>query len=310
MNVRLIYTAIDGSDAAARLASLLTTLGVTLAENSASDAVIALLTPAALHDRVLLQLLQLTPGQSKPPLPLSVPRPDHFPAPADLAGIIAWLSAPTPTAAPKYHIHIENATNSLIGDNGVMVNLFGSAGWSAAETERLIEALRTQPPATPMRAAELRGLLAQLQAQVQQVNTTLQAGFSTVLARFDLGEQCVVGPILARLDAQHMAEMAAILAVFDTAVISHDEMHQHLVVVHTAVLEAQQMARLQGRPLPANLAETVELAEAPGLDVKHKLKLTIPIIPLLLDYEGEFELSSKMNLENVWRALKRRITGR
>jgi hypothetical protein len=61
------------------------------------------------------------------------------------------------------------------------------------------------------------------------------------------------------------------------------------------------------------LAETVrqaaELASAPDLDIKHKLKVTIPIVPVLLSYEGAFELGSRLNLEEAWRAWQGWITG-
>ena len=39
-------------------------------------------------------------------------------------------------------------------------------------------------------------------------------------------------------------------------------------------------------------------------DAKHKLKLTIPMVPVLLSYEGEFELGSKLDLAVVWQALQ------
>lgn len=47
-----------------------------------------------------------------------------------------------------------------------------------------------------------------------------------------------------------------------------------------------------------------ELASAPGLDARHKLKVTIPIVPVLLSYEGELELNSRLDLAAVWQALQ------
>lgn len=40
------------------------------------------------------------------------------------------------------------------------------------------------------------------------------------------------------------------------------------------------------------------------VNAEHKLKLTIPIIPVLLSYEGAFELGSRLDLAAVWRALQ------
>jgi hypothetical protein len=48
----------------------------------------------------------------------------------------------------------------------------------------------------------------------------------------------------------------------------------------------------------------------PKLNSNHKLKYSIPIIPLILSYEGEVELKSGLNLKKVWQNLKARLRGR
>jgi len=304
MNVTLVFAPVDGQDAAARLTALLTTLGVTVDAAASAAPVIALLTPAALSDAGVLRRLR---GAGKPPLPLAVPAPANCPTPDDLARIIEWLYAPAPAAASKYQVHIGHAVNTTIGDGSVTVNVSGggAAGWSAVETAGLVSALRGQPAGAPMSAQELRGLLAQVQAQVQQVDVTLRAGFTTVLTRFDLSEQRIVGPILTRLDAQHAAEVAVLLDALDAATWTRDELTAWLAPVSAALLEVRTRAAL-----PIAVTQAADLVEAPGLDVKHKLKLSIPLIPFLLDYEGELEFDAKMNLENAWQALKRLLTRR
>lgn len=302
MNVALVFAPVDGQDAAARLAALLTTLGVTVDADAADAAVIALLTPAALSDGRVMGRLG---GAGKRVLPLAAARPAAFPTPDDLARIIEWLHAPAPAAASKYQVHIAHAVNTTIGDGGVTVNVFGGgAGWSAAETASLVSALRGQPPGAPMSAQELRGLLAQMQAQVQQVDMTMRAGFTAVLTRFDLSEQRIVGPILARLDVQHAAQVAALLDALDAAALAQAEMAQLLAPVSAALVEVRARA---AQPLLPEVSQAADLIEAPGLDVKHKLKLSIPIIPFLLDYEGELEFDVRANLETAWQALKRLI---
>lgn len=48
----------------------------------------------------------------------------------------------------------------------------------------------------------------------------------------------------------------------------------------------------------------VETISAPGLDVRHRLKLTVPIIPILLAYEGEVEFNIRASLEAIWKKLR------
>jgi hypothetical protein len=52
-----------------------------------------------------------------------------------------------------------------------------------------------------------------------------------------------------------------------------------------------------------------EVADDPNLEVKHKLKVTIPIVPLFLSYEGELGLSSSRKLSEVWKAFQEWVTG-
>jgi hypothetical protein len=89
------------------------------------------------------------------------------------------------------------------------------------------------------------------------------------------------------------------------------ELEETLVAVQHTLSEIQQ----QGIALPDSTltSEEVEhlseVADAPKLDAKHKLKITVPIIPYLLSYEGEVELKSGLNLEAVWKRLVAKVRG-
>lgn len=61
--------------------------------------------------------------------------------------------------------------------------------------------------------------------------------------------------------------------------------------------------QIADRQLAAAVQHAAEVVSAPGLDVKHKLKVTIPILPALVAYEGEMELGGGLNLEEAWKAL-------
>ncbi|MFM6080602.1 MAG: hypothetical protein ACKPCI_19180, partial [Dolichospermum sp.] len=53
----------------------------------------------------------------------------------------------------------------------------------------------------------------------------------------------------------------------------------------------------------------VEIINYPELDFKHKLKVAIPLIPFILDYEGELELGTGINLKQALQALMMRLKG-
>ena len=320
MNILLAYAAADGREPAGRLAELLKTLGATVADAAEAAAappgagVIAVLTPAALADRGVLGALQIAPTAGRLLLPLSVPVAAAFPTPEDLARIVEWQTSPAAPQAPaqgaKYHV--VNPINSPVGDNAVAVNLFGAgAGWSAAETAQFVAALRNQQAGgVPLSAQELRDLFAGLQSQVQQVALALRHGFTLVIARFDASEQRILAPLLARLDAQETAGVAAVLDALETRVFAAEELGQHLAVIQMALAEINvRSAHIRDQQLAEAARQAAQIASDPGLDVKHKLKVSIPIVPALLAYEGELELGSQLNLREAWRALREWVRG-
>jgi hypothetical protein len=315
MHILLAYAPADGQEPAGRLAELLETVGLTMVEAELAPqgtGVIALLTPAALADRAVLAALQAASSQGRPLLPLSLTAPAAFPTAADLARILEWRAAApvAPAQASKYHV--VNAVNSTIGDHAVTVNVFGPvAGWSAAETAQLIAALRSQQSAgVPMSAAELRRLFAGLQAQMQGFDLALRQGLALILARFDLAEQRILAPVLARLDAQETALVAALLDALEGRVFPAEELGQHLAVIQMALAQINvRSAQMRDQQLAAAVQHAAEIVSAPSLDVKHKLKVTLPIVPALIAYEEEFELGSGMNLPEVWRRLRARVSG-
>ena len=315
MHILLVYAAVDGREPAARLAELLTAMGATVADareaaTAPRDAsLIALLTPAALSDRSVLTALQSAPAQGRPLLPLSAPNPAAFPTADDLARILEWrVAAPSASAAgPKYVVG--TAINTTVGDHAVTVNTFGQGiGWSAAEVAQLVAALRTQPAGGAMSAAEPRGLFAGLQAQLQQVDRALQQGFALLLGRFDLAEQRILAPILARLDEQETALVAAVLDALDARAFPAAELGEHLAAIQFALAELNaRTAHIRNDQLAAAVRHAAEIAGDPNLDVKHKLKVTIPILPAFLAYEGELELSSGLKLSELWRGVWGRL---
>lgn len=315
MHVLLAYAAADGREPAARLAELLMAMGAQVADAAEVPAaprdagVIAVLTPAALSDRAVLAALQSAAAQGRPLLPLSAPNPAAFPTADDLARILEWRAAApsAPTQSQKYVVGV--AVNSAIGDNAATVNTFGQGiGWSAGEVAQLVAALRTQPVGGAMSAAELRGLFADLQAQIQRVDHALRQGFALVLGRFDLAEQRILAPVLARLDAQETALVAAVLDALDGRAFPAEELGQHLAAIQLALAEINyRTAQIRNDQLAAAVRHAAAVVGDPNLDVKHKLKVTIPILPAFLAYEGEFELSSGMNLSELWRQVWGRL---
>ena len=98
--------------------------------------------------------------------------------------------------------------------------------------------------------------------------------------------------------------MQTVLDAIDQGRATDDEVLATLNAVRQALQEMQQKSVAPPVPGVAESAKQLaEVVDAPGLDVKHRLKAVIPIIPLLLQYEAEIGLDSGVNLEAAWNKL-------
>lgn len=125
-----------------------------------------------------------------------------------------------------------------------------------------------------------------------------------LLTRYDTGEQITIVAIIQQLSQFQLATVHAVLEALEANKVPEAEMEQLLAVAQQMLTVFQQ----HGVALPAQ-HQVAEAIAAPTLDVKHKLKITLPIIPLLLGYEGEVELENAIDLEAAWRQLVARIRG-
>lgn len=155
-------------------------------------------------------------------------------------------------------------------------------------------------------------------AQLRQMDTKLNALLAgqaairddlsdlrqAVLARFDAGERTIIAAVVEQLDQSQLATVQAVLDAIETVHVPESELQETLTAVQCALSEIrQQEIALSDPTLVSEATRLSEVVDAPKLDVKHKLKVTAPIIPLILSYEGKVELGSGLNLEAAWQRL-------
>jgi hypothetical protein len=225
----------------------------------------------------------------------------------DLCRLEAGRAAPPAPAASGSTYQVNTSISSAIGDGALTINQGGAL--ASQDLARLLAVLRTAGRrADPEAQAELQVVLQELQAEVSQANTKLDRlaeGQERLRAHYDAGEQRLLATLLERANAQELALSNAIMNALDRHGASDGALAGHLAAIAAALDEIQAcQATIADRQLAETAGQVAELIRAPELSVKHKLKLTIPLIPLLLDYEGELELDNGLNLEEAWRWLR------
>ncbi len=169
------------------------------------------------------------------------------------------------------------------------------------------------PSDAPETDTRILSLLRLIQTGISDIKLgidDLKAGQQRILARFDASEQRILAPLLARLDEKQTAVVAAVLDALDGRAFPAAELEEHLAAIRAALAEINaRSAEMADRQLAVAVQHATAVVGDPDLAVKHKLKVTIPILPALIAYEGELELGSQLNLRELWRALRGWVKG-
>jgi hypothetical protein len=94
----------------------------------------------------------------------------------------------------------------------------------------------------------------------------------------------------------------------ETHRVPENELQETLNALQQTLLEIRETEWYDSQ-LVSEAKRLSEMVDDPKLDVNHKLKVSIPIIPLILSFETEVELKSGLNLKAAWQRLKARVRG-
>jgi hypothetical protein len=189
---------------------------------------------------------------------------------------------------------------------------------SAARYQQQYDELRAQVTGEP--SAAMQNIAAQLQQMDAKLDAllTVQAVIrddlsdlhQTVLARFDTSEQEIIAAVVKRLDQSQLATVQTVLDTIEAGRVLESQLQETLTALQETLAEIQyQGAAFPDQALVDGATRLLEVADAPKLDAKHKLKVTLPIVPTILSYEGEVELKSGLNLEAAWQRLMAKVRG-
>jgi hypothetical protein len=153
---------------------------------------------------------------------------------------------------------------------------------------------------SPLQAQTISDHLQEINNKIELLLDSQVALSQALLSRFNPREKALLLPFTQRLDKPKLIEVQAFLEAVDTNQASEEE-------VQSMLTEPRQVLReLKERNLalqPANEA-VIEMINAPTIDAKHALKVSIPIIPFILAYEGELGLGTGIKLKETWQHWK------
>jgi len=143
-------------------------------------------------------------------------------------------------------------------------------------------------------------------AKLQQMGDKLEVRRlrQRLLDHYEADEQSTVAIPVEYLDQTHSATVQAMLDALEAGRIPDALIHQALDAVQRVLVTlSERNIALPGRQAVANAIA------APTLGLRHKLKLTLPIVPALLSHEGELGPGSEAKLATMWRQLITKARG-
>lgn len=162
-----------------------------------------------------------------------------------------------------------------------------------------LEQKLTNSPSNQMQIQKIENQLQQMDAKLnillsgqvviyEDLNQMRQA----LLNRYNEGEKVIIGTIAQKLEKNQLLLTQKLLDALENNQVSEQQMQEMLAVLEGLIPS-----------LPPSQATVAEIIKDPQLDTKHKLKFTLPIIPMLVEYEGELELGSGFNIKSAWEQL-------
>jgi hypothetical protein len=168
----------------------------------------------------------------------------------------------------------------------------------------LKEYLETKPQQQDAQEIELKlkqidgklHLLLDSQVGVYQRLDNLTNFQLVLLARYDEVEQATIAPAISQLNQQQSILTKDLLDALECKRIPQEDIQKilSLVSTHVSFLSEEQ-------------AKVAQIIESPEVSAEHKLKVTIPIIPFVLDYEGELSLGASFNVKDVLEKVKAKL---
>ncbi len=168
------------------------------------------------------------------------------------------------------------------------------------------EFVELQAQLTGEQTSQVQNIASQLNQIDDKLNFLLSsqtALHQSLMSHFSDREQALILPITEQLQENQLVEVKAVLEEVELDQISESEVQQLLAETRqllTAMRERQIV-------LPGSDEAVVQIINEPAIDAKHALKVSVPIIPFILSYEGELGLGAGIKLKESWENLKKRI---
>lgn len=149
--------------------------------------------------------------------------------------------------------------------------------------------------------------------QLQEINSKLNwiansqaALHQVILAHFTTEEKALIEPVAKQLEEAQIIEVKSVLETIESNRVTEEETNFIVAQLQQVLVSLKE----KNFALPSGNEAIVEALNYPTLDAKHTLKVSIPIIPFILSYEGELGLSAGVKIREAWDRWKNKLSNK
>lgn len=134
-----------------------------------------------------------------------------------------------------------------------------------------------------------------LQGELKNISVSLQENQSEL--------QIILHQITKSLETHRLKSLEIVTVALDEGKVARQECLTLLDAIH------KRLKSIKGNAggMQTEIERIDGFISSAQLDAVHKLKVTVPLIPFFLDYEGELEIGTNIELRRLWEALIRKL---
>jgi len=144
--------------------------------------------------------------------------------------------------------------------------------------------------------------LGEMDEKIDLIKEDIKSLKQSILDRFELNEQKILLPVFERLGKNMLETIGGLLDATKENRISKNLIEETMNAAREMITEMKSM-QIKDSEVTKSLDYCDTVINSPELKIENKIKVTIPIIPLLLSYEGSYSFQTGAKLDEVWKKL-------
>jgi len=145
--------------------------------------------------------------------------------------------------------------------------------------------------------------LGKMEEKISAIHEDIKSFRQCLLDRFELSERKILSSVFERLDKDKLEIVNDLLDAVQENKVSEDLTEETLKAARDLITELRS-TQICDAEIAKGVDSWEDAINSPELKVENKIKVTIPIIPLLLTYEGSYNFETGMKLDDAWKKLK------